>query len=200
MKLIRTMAIMTALILVLTACSSSDDAESAPSVDGSSTTTGSSDVQRQPESVSSFFSIEEILLGPDGYVALNNFTSIPVTLDGLHLCQGGDCFSLPNEVVPAGGIAYVAVGAAPNADGLVVTGATIGDLEPSDGELALYVTDPSNPERIITYLEWGSTPHERTVEAIEAGLWLEGSFAPSGDNAVRLYRDPDSGLWLWDAA
>lgn len=200
MKSIRSMAFTTVLILVLAACSSSDDAESTTSVDGSNTIAGSSDVQRQPENSSSFFSIEEVLLGSNGYVALNNFTGVPVTLDGLYLCQGGDCFSLPDEIIQPGGTMYVAVGSAPEVDGPVITDATIGDLAPSDGELALYVTDPTDSERIIMYLEWGSTPHERTDAAIAAGIWLEGSHAPSGDNAVRLYRNPDSGLWLWDAA
>jgi hypothetical protein len=157
-------------------------------------------VQRQPEAASSFFSIEEVVLDPDGYVALNNFTDVPVTLDGLHLCQGADCFALPDEAVASGATAYIATGESPDVDGVVITGATIGVLAPSDGELALYVVDPSDPERIIRYLEWGSTPHERTDQAVAASLWSEGSFAPSGDNAVRLYRDADSGLWLWDAA
>jgi hypothetical protein len=188
------------VLLVLTigaaACSSDDAAQTTTSAANETTTT----IQRQPEGSSSFFSFEEVLLGPDGYVALNNFTSVPVTLDGLHLCQGGDCFTLPDEVVPAGGIAFIATGAAPDVEGIVVVGATIGILAPSDGELALYVTDPADPEKIISYLQWGFTPHERTQIAIDKGLWQENGWAPSGDNAVRLYRDPDSGLWLWDAA
>jgi hypothetical protein len=202
MKLTKMTAIATALILTLAACSGSDDdgATTTAASGETDTTSGSSEVQHQPEAASSFFSIDEIVLDPDGYVALNNFTDVPVTLDGLHLCQAADCFALPDEAVAPGATAYIATGESPDVDGVVITGATIGVLAPPDGELALYVSDPSDPERIITYMEWGSTPHERTEEAVTAGLWPEGSFAPSGDNAVRLYRDPDSGLWLWDAA
>jgi hypothetical protein len=34
--------------------------------------------------------------------------------------------------------------------------------------------------------------------AIDAGLWIKGSFAPTADNATRLFRN-EGGLWLFDA-
>jgi len=36
-----------------------------------------------------------------------------------------------------------------------------------------------------------------TPLAITAGLWMNGSFAPTSANATRLYR-ADTGLWLFD--
>lgn len=199
------------LMAVSVAACSGDDADESTTTDAPTTTSveattstasaeTTSTIQRQPEGASAFFSIDEVVLGPEGYVTLNNFTDVAVTLGGLHLCQGPTCFALPDEAVESGGNAYVAVGEAPDVDGTIVIGATIGALRPPDGELALYVTDPDDPEKLVAYMQWGSTPHDRTEQAIAKGLWLEGSYAPSGDNAVRLYRDLDSGLWLWDAA
>jgi hypothetical protein len=137
-------------------------------------------------------------LGSDGYVALTNFTDQPASLGGLFLCQGAKCFELPNVEVAPGATARVAVGNGASLDGVVATGATVGELQPSDGEIALYASKKlDDPKAILAYLEWGSTPHEDTQVAIDAGLWIKGSFAPSSDNATRIFHN-EGGLWLFD--
>jgi hypothetical protein len=95
--------------------------------------------------------------------------------------------------------AHIATGGAPNRVGEIVANAPVGPIRPEDGEIALYVDDPTDPVKIVAYMQWGSTPHERTNEAIAAGLWLEGFYAPSGENAVRLHRNLETGPWLWGA-
>ena len=40
------------------------------------------------QTAGSFLIINEIGLGPGGYVALTNFTSVPAATKGLYLCQG----------------------------------------------------------------------------------------------------------------
>lgn len=150
--------------------------------------------------MSTLLRFTEIIPGPDGYLVLENFTDVPVTLAGQHLCQGDMCFALPDEVVPSGETIIITTGDGEALEGLVVSNATIGDIRPADGEIGLYAsTEWDDPQALLTYIEWGSTPHELTELAIEAGVWLEGSYAPAGANATRLYRDQDSGLWLWDS-
>lgn len=194
------------LSIGLLGCSSSDDDEQG-SGDGSDEPTTSAEasslnadgVQRQPEGQASFFEIEEVRFGDEEAVVLRNVTGIEASTDRLHLCHGDECSALPDTVVPAGEQVVVTSADPGEADGVVVGGVDLGGLEPVDGEVAVYVSDPDDPELMINYLEWGSTPHSRAGDAIDRGLWLEGSFAPSGETATRLYKDADSGLWLWES-
>jgi len=147
----------------------------------------------------SFFAIYEVGLGPEGYISLTNFTDVAVSTSGLTLCQGSDCFELPDVEVAAGEVARVAVGDGARIDGVIATEATLGELRPSDGEIAIYASqDYDDPRAMLAYLQWGSTPHGLTSVAVEAGLWFETSYAPSSANATRLYRIPESGLWLFE--
>ena len=150
-------------------------------------------------STGSFFSINEIGLGPDGYIALTNFTDVTVSTGGLILCQGPDCFALPAVEVGAGETALVTVGDGSGLEGVIATGATIGELRSEDGEIAIFVSeDYDDPKAILVYLQWGSTPHDLTDVAVEAGLWFDTSYAPTSANATRLYRVEESGLWLFE--
>jgi len=207
-RLARTVLLLSgALVLLGASCSSSDDATSDTTTasDSGASTDSVPDsepdtVRRQPEAASSFFAINEVGLGPDGYVALTNFTDVPVTLAGLFLCQRPDYIELPDEEVAPGETVLVALGDGSGLDGRVVaTNVGLGELRPSDGEIGLYTSnDFGNPVAMIEYLEWGSTPHGRTDVAVAAGLWPEGSFAPTAETATRLFRVEESGLWLFE--
>jgi hypothetical protein len=130
-------------------------------------------------------------------VALTNFTDQPASLGGQFLCQGAKCFALPDVAVAPSATVRVAVGNGTGLDKVVATGATIGELRPADGEVALYASqNVKDPTAMLAYLEWGSTPHEDTQAAIDAGLWIKGSFAPTSDTATRLFRN-EGGLWLF---
>lgn len=145
------------------------------------------------------FSINEIGLGENGFVALTNYTDVPASLDGLYLCQGRDCFKLPDVVVDPETTVRIAVGNGTGLENVVATHATIGELRPFDGEVALFNSnDFDDPQEIAVYFQWGAPLHQLTQMAIDAGLWLEGGYGPSGENATRLYRDLDTGLWLWE--
>ena len=141
--------------------------------------------------------INEVGLGDDGWVALRNYTDEPASLFGLFLCQPPNCVALPDEEVPPETVAYVAVAGGEDLDNVVVTDADV-TLAPADGEIALFSEDDtSDSEKIRSYLQWGSDPHEGTTVAIEAGLWIEGSYAPTSDAAIRLFRS-EEGLWLFE--
>ncbi len=51
---------------------------------------------------------------------------------------------------------------------------------------------------MTVYFQWGSTPHELIQRAIDAGLCIEGGYGPSSQNATRLYKVAESGLWLFE--
>ena len=179
---------LTMLTLILAGCSTSNS-----TIPETSDQTSSSN-----SNFGSLFSINEIGLGPNDYVALTNFTDQPASLGGLFLCQDTKCFELPNVEVAPGAMARIAVGDGTGLDNVVSTGATIGELQPVNGEVALYVSKKvKDPGSIIMYLEWGSTPHGNTDNAIEAGLWIKGSYAPSSDKATRLFRT-DGGLLVFE--
>jgi len=189
------------LLLIAAACGSPDDgAEATPAV---RETTGAPAATSKPAAISgttgSFFAIYEVGLGPEGYISLLNFTDQPVSTGGLILCQGSDCFALPDVEVTAGETARVAVGNGAGLEGVIATEATLGELKPSDGEIAIYASQEyDNPKALLAYLQWGSTPHDLTGVAVEAGLWFETSYAPTSANATRLYRVEESGLWLFE--
>lgn len=182
------MIVLAVLILLLTGCGLSSPA----------TTETPSQALSSSSNSGSFFAITEIGLGPDGYVALTNFTDQPASLGGLFLCQGAQCSELPKVEVSPGSTVQVAVGKGTGLTQVVATQVPIGELRPSDGEIALYASkDVKDSKAILAYLEWGSTPHELTNVAINAGLWIKGSYAPSAKDARRLFRQ-ETGLWLFD--
>jgi len=54
------------------------------------------------------------------------------------------------------------------------------DLGAADGEVGIYTDDQfSNPDYIISYVQYGSAGHEREDEAVAAGVWTAGEFAPT---------------------
>jgi hypothetical protein len=163
------------------------------------TTTTNVAFRYQKDQAGTFFAINEVGLGPDGYVALTNFTGVPVSLEGLYLCQGDHCYLLPDEVVAGGDTVRIAAGDGKGLESVIATEVTYGELEPANGEIALLKSEQTDdPKAMLVYLQWGSSPHQLTDTAVKAGLWVDTSFAPSSPNATRLYRVEESGLWLFE--
>lgn len=183
------------ILLITVSCSGNipgTDATATPALPQAAST-------RVSSGMGSFFSIDEVGLGSNGYVTLTNFTDQPANLGGLFLCQGSQCFGLPDVVVDAGKTVRIAAGDGAGYEGVVATRATLGELRPADGEIALLASQElDDPQAMLAYFQWGSTPHKLTQIAIEAGLWLQGGYGPSSQTATRLFRNKDSGLWLFD--
>lgn len=147
----------------------------------------------------SYYAINEVGLGENGFVALTNFTDQPADLMGLYLCQGFECFALPDVMVAAGETVRIATGDGAGIDGVVASHATLGELRPSDGEIALLTSkNIADPKAMLLYFQWGSTPHELTQIAVDNGLWVQGGYGPSSNNATRLFKVPETGLWLFE--
>jgi hypothetical protein len=146
-----------------------------------------------------FFSIAEVGVGEDGYVALTNFTGSPAGLKGLSLCQGAACFALPDMVVEPGKTVRIAAGDGAGPEAAAAAHAALGELRPADGEIALFASpEPGSAPVMLIYFQWGSTPHALTQQAIDAGLWLPAGYGPTSPDASRLYKDAKSGLWLFE--
>lgn len=184
-----------AFALVFVGCSSDDSSESTAD---DTRPVGSPDPAVAAGAVQTYVDIELVGVGDDSFVELTNFTDVPVEVGGLHLCQGSDCDELPAALVDPGEAFYVVVDGDPEVDGpVLLDNADIGQLRPGDGELALFSRpDFDDPRAIVLYMEWGFAPHPTTELAIDAGLWVDGAFAPTVPNAVELFRQ-DSGLWLF---
>lgn len=141
-----------------------------------------------------FLTITEVGFGDAGYVSLSNITSVPASLTGLSVCQGSDCVQLPDTSVEGGQSAIVAVGDGTGLEDVVVDGAAL-DLTSTGGEVGLYAgQDVTAALDVRAYIEWGSTPHEGTAAAVEAGLWLEGSYVESSADSTRIVRGDDA-MW-----
>lgn len=192
-RLISSVGILVALAIAA-ACGGPDDDATTPAATTVPPITGS---PQPADAATYFFAIEEVGLGKNGYVVLRNFTDVPATMGGLYICQPPKCFHLPDVEVAPGEAALVAVREDNAREGVVATWTDL-DLTPSDGEVALYASeDAENPEEIRAYLQWGSTPHDGTGTAVDAGLWSETGFAPSSANATRLFHD-EGGWWKFD--
>lgn len=195
MKIARPFYFLAFLMLVFSGCvnqNAADDLSTTP-------TSSESGLAIVKPGTSTYFTINEVGLGPNGFVSLTNFTDTPTSLVGLHLCQGADCFELPDAVVEAGETVRIAVGDGAGHEDVIATHATLGELHPADGEIALMSSpEPEDPQAMFIYFQWGSTPHELTQAAIDAGLWIEGGYGPSSQNATRLYKVAETGLWLFE--
>jgi hypothetical protein len=130
---VRAISLLAFCLLIVSACAGVNSGTGVPG--------GTSQTEAGPAQVSSttgtYFAINEIGLGQNGYVALTNFTDVPASLAGLYLCQGGACFELPDVVVPAEATVRVATGDGTGLEGVVATQATLGELKLADGEIAL---------------------------------------------------------------
>lgn len=143
-----------------------------------------------------FLAIKEVGFGESGYVSLHNFTDAPASLSGLHLCEPPKCVALPDSEIAPGESAVVAKDDGGESEATVLSNAAL-DLNPASGEIGLYASEAADSaEDLRDYLEWGSTPHEGTATAIEAGLWIEGSYLNSSPEAVRIFQTPEK--WEWE--
>ncbi len=187
MRISAFLALASALLSMVAGCGNS-------SPNGSAAATPTAGAVAQGD-VGFLFTIDEIGLGANGYVALKNFSDVAASLSGLYLCQPPDCIQLPGVQVAAGQSALVAVGEGEGLQGVVMKNASL-TLAPSDGEIGLYVsTVVDDPAAIRSYLQWGSDPHRGTATAEKAGIWNSG-YAPSSATATRLFHN-EGGLWLF---
>jgi hypothetical protein len=144
--------------------------------------------------------IIEVGFAPD-FVTLENYSDTTAGLGGRWLCDPPACFRLPELDVEAGATVRIALRSDDGVEDAVISNTGLGPLTRGNGELGLYASeDTGDLGAVQDYVEWGATPHQGTTSAVAAGLWREGSYAPSGDTAIRIFVDLETGLWLWDGS
>lgn len=127
------------------------------------------------------FAISRVVFGSEGYVAVTNVGGTAGNLDGWQLCQRPGYFRIGSIDVAPGETVRFTSGPVEGLTGQVVdAGGRFGQLSAGGGEIGLYVDNNfGSASSIRSYVEWGSSDHGRSSVAVEAGIWVAGSFVRS---------------------
>ena len=149
------------------------------------------------------FALGEVVFGPEGYVAITNLGTEAGDIGGFQICQFPTYFGIPSHELAPGDTLYVAVGSAADldVDGEVIeAGAAFGGLSAVSGEIGLYRSSSfGSTSAIVSYVEWGSSGHERSGVAVGAGIWGEGDRVDvDGAALIRAVEAPPLGAADWE--
>ncbi|NNF32782.1 MAG: T9SS type A sorting domain-containing protein, partial [Saprospiraceae bacterium] len=154
-------------------------------------------------SLSNFISVNRIDCSMMGAVAISeinfngdieiiNTGSTSVDISTMFLCQFPTYLLMSELTIVCGDDLILDPGEA------VVVGSGL-NLSRADGELAIYSgSNFTNSDFIVDYVEWGSSGHQRSNVAANAGIWGVGDFIPavSGNNSLLYDGSGDtSGDW-----
>jgi len=123
------------------------------------------------------------------WVEFTNIDSVPVPIAGAVLSdEDGNSYSFPADAPMIEPDAFFVVffdgeGGAEDdfdgQDGVAIFHSTsdmVNPFEEAGDQLALYANPDQDPSSLVDFLAWGSAPEGADAAAVEAGLWLEGSF------------------------
>ena len=151
------------------------------------------------------FVMSTVALGDSAMVVITNIGDEAGSLGGHWLCQRPQYYEFPNVELAAGESAAVSVGGdvfLPPPDAIVIEGtAFIGPFSPSGGEVGFYSSNSfSNPNEILSYVEWGASGHGRSGTAVSAGIWVEGGFVETTADTPSIVANqlPTLGPDNWD--
>ena len=130
-------------------------------------------------------------------VVVHNGTADTVDLTDHWLCQGSTCSPIPSIQMPADSYLSINAGSQvflPIPGSLTVDGIVdLGGFDPANGEVALFSSDPvSDADAVVSYVEWGSSGHDHSLLAIDAGLWQEGWFVATDAETSAITYQPDT--------
>ena len=108
-----------------------------------------------------------------GIVLVTNVGTEDGSLAGHQICQRPAYVELSDTTLAPG-------------ESLEIGGLSIGGLDASAGEAALYSSNEfSNPEAIVSYVQWGSGGGGRLETAVDAGIWpADGAVVIDGATAI----------------
>jgi len=123
-------------------------------------------------------------------------TGIDLENDTVEITNSGDTEIDINGLVLCNFPAYAPIeGADPIAPGASITvdaGAHGVALADDQGEFGLYTESSfEDPNAIISYVEWGTSGHQRSSVAVEAGIW-DGGVVPAGTSLSASVDSPTS--------
>lgn len=141
------------------------------------------------------FVLANVTFGDGRMVVITNIGDGSGSLAGHALCQRPLYYEFPDVEVPAGQSAVVSVGGSAFSppDGVIVIEdvAGIGPFDPTSGEVALYSSSAfSDPDAILSYVEWGGPGHPRSSVAIAAGIWPDGGFVDVPESVTEIFAGP----------
>jgi len=190
----RWMALVLMVVMLASACGVDSDeafpvgdpgASSTVTVDDAPGTTAVTTTVTIPEAATEIpnLQINLVEFGDAGFVQIVNNGDTDASLDGIILSQFPTYVDLGEMVegglIPAGGTAQI-------------DAATMGGLNTTGGEAALYTAqDFTNPDAIFGFVQWGSGGARHEV-ATAAGIWPAGaSIEPDpAYNNIELFGDP----------
>ncbi|NNE13890.1 MAG: T9SS type A sorting domain-containing protein, partial [Saprospiraceae bacterium] len=135
----------------------------------------------------------QTVIGPPLSIVLNRVSDVSFIFDIKNI--GVDTIDVSDYWICKTGNIYINIGNAITECGEFGNILAPGDikglnisLDNADGELAIY-TSPTfdDPTAMIHYVEWGSSGHSRSDEAISAGLWSAGDFVPAIASGQSIY-------------
>lgn len=136
--------------------------------------------------------LTRIVFEPSSYVVITNVGGEPTELGQHWLCVFPMYQQLPAQTLAPGESVAVGLDATTPPDlvdfvAVFELGPVVGTPQASDGELGLYnASDFASATAIVDYVEWGSPGHERSVVAIEAGIWSNGAFIDIPEEAFAI--------------
>ncbi len=164
---------------------------------GSETTTSAASVSGAQ------FVLTSVSLGSGGMVVITNIGNATGNLGGYFLCQLPSYFAIPDVEVPPGQSVAISTGGSvfvPPPGAITIDAiATIGPLNPADGEVGLYNSAIfASSDDIVSYVEWGSPDHGRSSVAVEAGIWS--GFVQTDADTVAIFANvvPPTSAADWD--
>lgn len=180
----RSLVLVLPLLLVTAACGGDSAATStteAPSTSEQPVTPPESSTSSTTEALTTTtveedglqFAITEVNF-TTGMVKISNVGTETATLSGYSLCQRPSYFTLPDTQLAPG-------------ESVEFEDAALGGFDPTSGELGLYSSGSfSNPDDIVSYVEWGRSGHGRSSVAVEAGIWPDASFVVTSEETISI--------------
>ena len=124
----------------------------------------------------------------DGSFQLTNTGTTNASIGTYWICNFPSYQQLQNLTVECGGLNL-----APG-EYTVLSGFD-GDVDPADSELGLYLNQGfSDPNSIVSYVEWGPSEHARSSVAAAAGIWTNDQPNPAGFDAGASIYSEGSGI------
>ena len=172
--------VLLALALVAAACGSDDDSADSDATTSSSeapTGTDASTTTAEDGDGEAAFAVTNVVFGDDGFVEVTNIGGTTATPEGLVLCQRPNYPDVPDDELEPG-------------QSVRIEASELGGLSADSGEVALYDgRNFTDPDSILTYVQWGEADHGRTSVAIEAGIWPDGEFIDVSADSTEISTD-----------
>ena len=159
----------------------------APTTTAGETTTTQASAVSGPK-----FVLSTVTFGAGPMIVITNIGDESGNLGGHWLCQRPSYWEFPSIEVPAGQSVAVSTGGSvflPPPGALVIeTQASVGGLEPEDGEMGFYERRSfDDSTAILSYVEWGKSGHGRSSVAVSAGIWSSGAFVETNADTISLF-------------